>query len=773
MASATELQDRFQQGLMLHQSGQLAAAERICELILLDDPAHSDALLMLGFIAMQTPDMARAAELIGRAVAIDPQNAPAHFNHGIALESLGQHAAALTSYSKAAQLAPDAADAHGSCGNMLLALGQGEAAVESYARAIKADPRHAIAYNNRSVALNDLGRSEDALASANRAIEIKPDYADAHNNRGLALRALRRSDAACASFEAAIRHKPDFAVAHNNLGLMLAEARRDAAALASYDKAIALKPHYAEAHNNRGNTLLDMQRRDEALASYDKAISLKPAYADPHQNRGHALAEMRRFEEAIVSYDQCLHLRPDHDFLYGARLNTKMMICDWRNIDTEIAELARRIKARAKATPGFATLALTGNIALQRRAAEIWVDIKHPANESLGPIFGRRHGGKIRVGYFSADFRDHPLALLMAGVFEAHDRSKFETYAFSFGPDTVGPSTRGDMRARLERAFDKFIDVRSMPDRDVAALARTMGIDIAIDLTGFTQDARTGIFAHHAAPMQVNYLGYPGTMGAPYIDYILADAFVIPAGARAHYSEKVVWLDQFQANDNTRAIAPRSFTRAELGLPANGFVFCCFNNTYKINPDVFGSWMRILQRVPGSVLFLYTDHETAAANLRKEASARGIDATRLVFGKRLPMPEYLARYRAADLFLDTLPYNAGTTASDALWAGLPVLTCAGESFAGRMAGSLLRTSGLPELVTSSAADYENLAVSLATDPARLAALKQRLADGRLTSPLFNTAAFAKNLEEAYTQMYIRHQSGLPPGHLNIAIKNQD
>ncbi len=366
------------------------------------------------------------------------------------------------------------------------------------------------------------------------------------------------------------------------------------------------------------------------------------------------------------------------------------------------------------------------------------------------------------MGYFSPDFRNHAVSILMAEVFETHDRSKFEVVAFSLGPDT-----RDEMRGRLEKGFERFVDVHGKSDEQIALLARSMELDIAVDLGGFTEGCRPRVLAMRAAPLQVSYIGYLGTLGAPYMDYLIADPVIVPEAHQEHYAEKIIYLPSYQANDSQRRIAQREFSREELGLPAQGFVFCCFNNNYKITPPTFDSWMRILHRVAGSVLFLYAGSATAQGNLSKEAVKRGIDPARVVFGQRLPPAQYLARYRAADLFLDTLPYNAGTTASDALWVGLPVLTCLGDTFAGRVAGSLLTAIGLPELITRTQSQYEDMAVALALDRGRLAGIKQRLAQNRHTQPLFDTPRFTRHLEAAYTQIYERYLAGLAPRHLYV------
>ena len=536
-----------------------------------------------------------------------------------------------------------------------------------------------------------------------------------------------------------------------------------AEALASYDKAIALKPDHAATHSNRGNALMDLKRHAEALASYDRAIALKPDDAAAHSNRGNALMALNRPEEALTSYDKAIALKPDFEFLYGNLIHMKMKICDWSNLETQIAQLVHKIDRAEKVSQPFLLLAETNSPELQRKAAEIYALARYPLNIALPKIAKRQRRNKIRIGYFSAEFRNHAIAFLTAELFERHNRSQFEVTAFSFGIDT-----RDDMRRRLEAAFDKFLDVRNRSDRDVALLARNLEIDIAVDLGGFTLDGRMGIFSMRAAPVQVNYLGYAGTTGAEYIDYLIADPTLIPASNQKYFSEKIVYLpNSYQANDRKRRIADKTFTRAEVRLPEDAFVFCCFNNNFKIAPEVFDCWMRILKRVDNSVIWLMEGNTKATSNLRKEAEIRGVHPERLIFAKPMPPPDHLARHRLADLFLDTLPYNAHTTASDALWAGLPVLTRIGETFAGRVAASLLNAIGLTELITSTPQAYEALAIELATNPEKLAAIKRKLANNRLTTPLFDTQTFTRHIEAAYTMMYERYQANLPPDHIYV------
>jgi predicted O-linked N-acetylglucosamine transferase (SPINDLY family) len=399
----------------------------------------------------------------------------------------------------------------------------------------------------------------------------------------------------------------------------------------------------------------------------------------------------------------------------------------------------------------------------QRRAAETWAREEFAEQEGLGPIECRAAGGRIRVGYFSADFRDHATMHLMAGLLELHDRERFEVTGFSFGP-----VVRDVVRARVERACERFVEVGERSDREVAQLARELSIDIAVDLKGYTSDARPGIFAHRAAPVQVGYLGYPGTLGAGYVDYLIADRVLVPEGSEGYYAEQLVYLPHsYQVNDAKRRIAGRRYEREELGLPREGFVYCCFNNNYKIMPATFGSWMRILERVPGSVLWLLEDNAQAAKNLRAAAVVHGVQPERLVFAPRVVAGEHLARHRCADLFIDTLPCNAHTTASDALWAGLPVLTCLGEGFAARVAGSLVRAVGLPELVVESMEHYEELAVRLAGEPQRLEGLRRRLECNRGAAPLFDTERQARHLESAYALIHARHLAGLAPASFEV------
>lgn len=617
---------------------------------------------------------------------------------------------------------------------------------------------HAVLIN--AVNAQQQGNLEEAARGYRAVLAADPKQFDALHLLGV-IAAQQRDFAEAADLIArALAVNPNHAGAHYNLGYVYDDLRQFEAAVASYDRAVALKPDYALAYNNRGLALAALQRREEALASFDAALAIDPGYADAWQNRAVVASEAGRLEEAAANFDTARHLNPDLPFMEGTRLFTKARLCDWRGHAEDVAALCAAVEAGAPVTPPWPILSLVDSPALHRRAAEVWTRAKHPVAAPALPPHPRH--SKIRVGYFSPDLRDHPVATLMAGVFESHDRAAFACTAFSFGPET------GDaMQQRLHGAFDRFIDVRAKSDGEIAAIARGLGIDIAVDLAGYTSDSRAGIFAARAAPVQIYYLGFNGTMGADFIDYIIADRTLIPPAHRAYFSERVITLPSYQANDQGRSISPRTFTRAELGLPAQDVVFCAFAPANKISPAGFAGWMRILRAVEGSVLWLSHHSVAAADNLRRAATAAGIASERLIFAARLDADEHLARQRAADLFLDTFPFTAASSAADALWAGVPVVTRMGESFAARVAASLLTAVDLPELITTTQDAFEALAIALARDPARRAALRAKLIETAAASRLFDTKRFTRALESAYTQVHARALEGLAPADITI------
>jgi protein O-GlcNAc transferase len=675
------------------------------------------------------------------------------------------HAEALIFFKKAQKIKPGDNLVNFNLAKALSETGNNLEAIKYYKIAIRLDKNHFGSWLNFGRSLDQLKRYDEALSHYDQAIKLKPDFAEAYYNKGNTFKNLKRYDEALSHYDQAIKLKPDFVQAYNNKGNIFKDLKRYDEALSHYDQAIKLKPDYAEAYNNKGNIFKDLMRYEDALSHYDQAIKLKPDFAKAYNNKGNVFKDLARYDEALSHYDQAIKLEPVHEYLFGMSLHTKMFMCDWQNFEFNVKSLSLQINENKKSSICLPFLALIDSPSIQRKSSEIWVNDKYPFNSSFGPILKSRHRDKIKVGYYSADFREHASAHLLAELFELHDKNHFELFGFYFGPPDSSK-----MNKRVSSAFNQFIDVRLKRDKDIALMSREIGIDIAIDLAGFTGLARTDIFAYRAAPIQVNYLGYPGTMGAEYIDYIIADPTLIPSKNQQYYSEKIVYLpNSYQVNDRKRVIADKVFTREELDLPKKGFVFCCFNNIYKITPSTFDGWVRILKAVNGSILWLVEDNPIAILNLRKEAQFRGLDPNRLVFAKKINPSQHLARHCVADLFIDTLPYNAHTTASDALWAGLPVLTCMGESFASRVAASLLNAIELPELITTTQEQYEATAIELANNPEKLKAIKYKLERNRLTTALFDTPRFTKHIQAAYRQMYEAYQADLPLN--NIYIEN--
>lgn len=627
--------------------------------------------------------------------------------------------------SEALEADPADAEALRVHGMVLRRLGRIEAALGRYAAMLAADPNHAEGHLNHANALNDLQRWPEALEAADSALTLRPDLAGAANARGIALLGLGRAGEAAASFREATR----------------------------------LDPRYGDAHVNLGNAVFTSGKAHEALEIYDRAIAINPRLVTAWNGRGNALAAQQRWAAAGEAYDQAMAIQPAYPGLQGQRLYARMKLCDWRDYDTVRGGVLSGVRAGHLASTPFALLALSERAEDERACAEIYV------RQFLGGVRASPPtpppGPRIRIGYFSADLHNHATAHLMAEVFELHDRRAFEVTAFSFG-------VRGDdeMRRRLVPAFERFFDVATMDDRAIAEMSRGLGIDIAVDLKGFTLEARTGIFLRRAAPVQVNYLGYPGTMGAPFMDYLIADPVLIPPEARGAYAEKIAYLPgTYQPNDRRRTQPLPTTARADHGLPTQGFVFGCFNSTYKVTPDVFEIWMRLLRQVEGSVLWLFRDDPAAAENLRRAAAGHGVEPSRLVFAEPQPKAAHLERLRHMDLFLDTSPYNAHTTGSDALWMGTPMVTMLGATFAGRVGASLVTAVDLPDLATGSRADYEALALALARDPDRLAQVRRRLMDGQPHKRLFDAPRFARDLEALYRAMHARRTAGLAPDHI--------
>ena len=738
--------------------GELTEAERECRDALRAGADNVDVLCLLGAIKLQQGYLADAAAFLDQALQFEPACAAGLRERGRVLRQQGRHQQALASFDQALAIDSGHVIAHCDRAAVLSELGHNAEALAGYDAVISIDPAAAEAHFGRGRALHAMQRLEESAASYRRALVLEPEYVDCLVQLGRVLQLMNRHSEALVICDAALTLQPEHVPALCDRATLLHASGRSNDAIRDFDAALRISPEAAETHYNRGVVLLSLGRVDQAIVAFDQALALKPDYADALHNRGVALLGQQRYAEALQNYKLLLAFDPEYMHAAGNVAYASSQTCDWTDY-SRIRNLVEAGVSRGElvATP-LVVMALSTNPATQLTAARTLVASRH--STEVEPLWrGERYRhARIRVAYLSANFHDHAIAYLMAGLFERHDRDRFEVFGVSYGSTTTGA-----MHARIAKSFEHFVDVRNCNEEQIAGLLREREIDIVIDLMGFTGGSRPDILAKRPAPVQVNYLGYPGTMGAAFVDYILADRFVIPEASRMHYAENVVYLpDTFQANDSDRQVVGAAPLRGEVQLPERGFVFCSFNNNYKINPDTFDVWMRILSRVGHSVLWLLGGNAAVVDNLRIEAERRGIEPSRLRFAPKVPYADYLTRYRTADLFLDTLPFNAGTTASDALWAGLPVLTVSGEAFASRMAGSLLQCAGLPELVTGSLEDYEALAVRLASDPDTLRDIRERLAVNRKTSPLFNTDRFRRHIESAFTTMWETAERGERP-----------
>jgi protein O-GlcNAc transferase len=696
-----------------------------------------------------------------RALQLRQDHVAVLHERGNVLKSMGRLDEALASYDRALREKPDLVPTHSSRGLVLGALGRFGEALAAFDRALQYKPDHAEAWNNRGIVLTELKRAAEAIESFDRALQARSDYPEAHNNRGNALAALGRGEEALNAYEQALKLRPDFADAYTNLGSTLLGLGRAKEALNAHEAALKCDSRPAKLHNNRGTALAALKRLDEAVAAFGEALRRDPQNADARFNRGSALGALKRHNEALADFREAASLKPAFHQAVSQARHLQAQMCAWE--DMVDIPAPNEPNGYGRGFTPFMMATMLDDPARQQACARAWIEQNNPSVPTR-PFSPRERPERLRIGYFSADFEDHATMVLMAGLLERHDRSRFEVHAYSYGKPCEDHARR-----RTVAAVEHFHDVAGVSDAAIVDLARRHHLDIAIDLKGFTHDSRYNLFLHRLAPVQVSYLGYPGTMGAPFIDYIVADKVVLPPEAAPFYDEKVIWLPgSYQANDNTRAISDRKYNRAELGLPESGFVFCCFNNSYKLTPAEFDIWMRLLGAVEGSVLWLLKCSVQAETNLRREAAARDIAPERLVFAPRLPLADHLARHAHADLFLDTFACNAHTTASDALWAGLPVLTRSGRSFAARVATSLVHAVGLPEMAVETDEAYERLALELAAKPERLAAIRAKLAANRLTAPLFDTERTTRNLERAYELAYERHLAGLAPDHIEVA-----
>jgi predicted O-linked N-acetylglucosamine transferase (SPINDLY family)/SAM-dependent methyltransferase len=789
------------EAMNLLRAGKLNEAGEILEAVVASDPQNWQALHLLGLILYRQHHHVRAAALIRQCLAINPTLAEAYSDLGVVFKDLGELDDAQAACERAIALKPGFHPAHSNLGNIFKALGRFEDAADCYIRAIELAPNFADGYANLGSVLLTLRKPEDALKVCRRAVELAPHNVPALVTLGHALRAIEEPREAIRIYRRAIELKPDYGPAHSDLGCALQEAGQIDEAMREHKRALELQPDSAEVHNNYGITLKALGRHAEALSALKTAVALRPKYAEAHSNMGVVLGTLGEFREAVAAYRRAIEADPKLLFAYinlagtlweQSQLGEAIAIyskaltidpdqpaalldhyhlrrhaCDWDGIAAAEQKILTSSYRKGKPVAPFAILNIPCGPEEHLLSARQWAKSLlrvRSAPFTHAPMRSAAGGKRLRIGYLSADFCGHATASLIAELIESHDRERFEIFGYCFSADDDSA-----MRRRLVAAFDDFIPINALSHADAAKRIHQDSIDILIDLKGYTNNARTEILACRPAPIQVNYLGYPGPMGADFIDYVIADDFILPMDQQPFYDEKIVHLPGcYQPNDTQRPIAPDFPSRAECGLPETGVVFACFNNSYKITPDVFACWMRTLQAVPGSVLWLLEANALVRENLQRKAVASGVDPARLIFAPKMNLPEHLARHSNADLFLDTLPVNAHTTASDALWAGLPVLTCAGESFVARVCGSLLKAVGLDELITYSLEQYEHTAIVLARNPDSLAALRRRLINSKATAPLFDIARYKTGLEAALEHMAELRERGQSPRSFSVS-----
>jgi len=766
------------------ERGDFAEAERVLSRHLSEQRSDVGAWRLLGNVQIRRGNPHAGLASYDRALALDAGDAQLWLQRGILLQSLRHWEAALQSYGRALEIAPNFAQAWVSSAKVLTSLDRPKEALDTYRRGLAISPCHPALLSEEALLLSGLGQFDEALVSFQKSLQTDPENRDARNGVAICLQKLGRLDEARPIFDELAAQYPSLAYLQYNRGTLLSDLNDYKGALDCFDKAVELQPDVAEMHNNRGHALRRLHHLPQGLAAYDLALSLNPHDPRYHYNRALVLLEMgdpnaalvgletalrrapknieilyakatalealKRFSEAALTYERVMEVDPENLYAFGGLAHVALSGCDWLRRERVLRALPTRLRGGRDVIPPFTLLGYGVSEPDQLVATRRYLANQEgsrpeiPAWKETSPV-----KPKLRLGYVSADYHDHATTYLLTGLIEGHDRGKFDVHGIS-----AGITGQGQEAQRLRGAFDAFHDVRFQSDEEIAILIRELEIDILIDLKGYTQNARPGIFAWRAAPVQIAWLGYPATSGSDDLDYLIADRFVLPPASEAFYTEKIVRLPTcYQANDDKRAMSQETPRRSDLDLPEKAFVFCCFNNSWKITEPVFAVWMRLLTAIEGSILWLLDDNETARTNLASAAEHYGIGSDRLVFAPRVPVASHLARHSLADLFLDTIPYNAHTGAADALWAGLPLLTCTGSTFAGRVATSLLHAVGLPDLISANLEEYESRALELARDRELLDVCRKKLRQARAGSGLFNTRRFISEMEAAYQEIW--------------------
>ena len=726
------------------------------------NPNYPEGLNNLGTILKDHGKFDEALEVYNQALVLKPDYADCHYNKGIILQEQGKFDEAIAFYDKALLINPNYTECYYNKGIALEAQGKINEAIWLYKKTLLLNPEHEKAYNNLGTIHYDLGNFDESISLYNQALKIKPDYAEAYYNIGVVLKDQGQLEKALLSYNEALKINPNFAEVYNNIGLYQAEQGDLKESWAMFQKALALKPDFAEVYNNLGNVKVAQKDLNEALAMFQKALTIAPYHHEALTNLANIYELQGKRKESIEACNKALVLKPDFEIARAKKLYQQARLCDWDGIAND-RDYIPHLGITKQIIDPFSLLALDDEPERHRKRSEVFANDKFKQNPL--PFDFKANSGlrPIRIGYFSADFKEHVVSRLIAPILERHNRNDFQVYGYS-----IKQTQEDDFKKRLVQSFDVFRDVSQINDKEVAQLAREDKIDIAIDLNGYTQNARARIFAYRAAPVQISYLGYPGTLGALFMDYIIADRNLIPEASQLFYSEKPIYLpNTYMPTDNTYKITTQSLSREELGLPKDSFVFCVINNSYKITPQIFDIWTRLLKKVDRSVLWLLSPDNDVKLNLIKEASARGISSDRLVFVNAKPYDQYIAQFSKADLFLDTFTYNAGATANHALWSGLPIVTKIGKSYTSRMAASMLNAIGLSELVTTTEKEYEDLILDLATNPKKLSEIRERLSKNRLSEPLFDTELYIKHLEEGYRRVYENYAKGNKPQIINV------
>ncbi len=767
-----DIGSEIKKAVQYHRSGELEKAEKIYKKILKINPNHSETLYLLGVTTHQLGNNDLAVNLIKKAIQNDPQN-PTYYNYlGNVFKDKNELNEAISCYQKALQLKSDYAGAYYNLGTIFQHRGDLNEAISCYQKALHLKSDYIAASYNIGIAFHDLGKLSKAIFCYQKTIQLKPDQAEPYYNIGNALQKQGKLNEAISYYQKAIQLKPDYIETHNNLGITFYYLGKLNEAISCFHKALQLKPDYAEASNNLGNAFLEQDKLSEAISCYKKALQLKPDLAIAYYGMGNVLQEQGKIDEAISYLENAIQLKPELNEAYSHLVFQLQRTCAWQRLegltDKLDASTRKALDEGVKPTEApFISIARHSDLSHNFAIAKSWSNDIDRAMSKLEIQFlfdeKRLYKRKIAVGYLSNDFCNHPVAHLMLSLFGLHNRDEFEIFCYSYGKDDGSY-----YRTRIKQDCDKFVDIRMLNHTDAAKCIYEDQVDILVDLMGHTRNNRLSICALRPAPIQVSYLGFPGTTGADFFNYIITDRIVTPKDHAPYYSEKFVYLSHcYQVNDYTQAISNKDFKKADFGLPEGSFTFCSFNQAYKIERIIFNVWMNILLQVPESVLWLSLESKTAEKNLRHEAELRGLKPERLIFSNRLPIDEHLKRLKLADLALDTQIYNGGATTSNALWAGVPVITLQGSHFASRMSASILTAIGLTELITYSLEEYETLAVRLTCNPEELQAIRQKLDKNRLVAPLFDTPRFVRNLETAYKEMWKIFLAGERPRQIDV------